>query len=122
MIKKMTSLLFISVIPLSSSLAKIGDCDEIQDGEIFYRSHSNYVEAYKKSVNPDSEEDTILWHTELFTEQYKSEYNPNIEQDVQWNIACVEKLTPKGNILTTDGKNRKFYINKHTGRVVYKSK
>ena len=95
----------------SAAEGKISDCKPIADGQVLYRSHANYVEAY------DNESQQILWHTELFSDKYRGTYDPKIEEDVQWNIAYLKTL--QGEVVTaTDGNGKRYNLDKNSGRVV----
>jgi hypothetical protein len=90
---------------------KVGDCKPICDGPVLFRSHANYVEAY------DIAHQMLLWHTELFSDKYLGVYDPKIEEDAQWNIACVTAL--QGDIVqVTDGNGKRYDVDKNSGSVI----
>lgn len=131
-IKKLSILALFACLWLSSqsAIAKIADCPAIYEGDISYRSHSNFVEAsrgnviweeYKwdrqninehlKAIN-DRE---ILWHTALIEPDKVRNYH--LEGDVQANITCIEYTTDK-HIIVSDRRNRRFTLDKETGKLL----
>ena len=104
---------YLLIAASSVSQAKIIDCEPIVSEQIKYSSHSNYVEAVEISTGK------VLWKTILFSERYVDHYNPNLEEDVQWNIACIRAI--QGNeVIVHDGKGRIFKVSKLNGRIVSK--
>jgi hypothetical protein len=103
----LTLLLFTASI----AQAKIADCEPIAYGHAIFRSHANYIEAY------DVAHQTLLWHTELFSDKYLGSYDPKIEEDVQWNIACVRGLQDNV-VLVSDGHGKRYAVDKNSGSVM----
>lgn len=104
---------FLFIAASSVSQAKIFDCEPIVSEQIKYSSHDNYVEAVDISTGK------VLWKTILFSERYVGRYNPNLEEDVQWNIACIRAV--QGNeVIVHDGKGRIFNLDKLNGKIVSK--
>ena len=59
----------------------------------------------------------LIWRTVLYKEIHGGQYDPNLEQDVQWNIACVQKLA-SDNLVASDKKGRIFLVNRYSGKIV----
>jgi outer membrane protein assembly factor BamB len=91
--------------------AKIVDCSPIVIKNTEYSSHSNYVQAVNKSTGKR------LWKTVLFKEIYTQDFNPKLEEDVQWNIACILEVR-KNVLVITDNKKRTFHVNKLIGNII----
>ncbi len=130
----------ILTMSISASYGKIGDCPAIKQKGILYLSHSNYLEAVKINQVFDYDDKArekivetkenqqfyaldqiyygkLLWHTGLFSEKYVGDYNPSLEEDVQWNISCIKEVTAD-TVIATDRRNRKFYVDKVTGKLL----
>jgi outer membrane protein assembly factor BamB len=101
-----------SAMLLSSSVcAKIADCPAISKNGTEYSSHSNYVQAINQSTGQ------LLWRTQLFTELYTKEFSPELEEDVQWNIACIREVQAK-EVVVSDKKGRIFRVNRTNGKLL----
>ncbi len=105
-----------------SSMAKIANCPAIDENNIRYRSHGNFVEASYSTHNQTNtihpkpiENKQILWHTKSL--ENDKVLDPHLEADVQFNIACVQYTTDK-HIIATDKRNRRFILDKQTGKLL----
>ncbi|GEM_PF-1535272 len=94
-----------------SCRAKIVDCPPIVSKGVEYSSHSNYVQAVEQSTRK------ILWRTALFTEVYTRKFDPNLEEDVQWNIACIREVRTS-EVLVSDRRARVFHVNRTNGSLI----
>ena len=94
----------------SAAHSKTGDCRPIVDNGVEFSTHSNYVQATEINTGK------LIWRTELFKEKFIGEYNSKLEEDVQWNLACVRTIVGD-DISVTDGKQREFKVNKKSGIV-----
>lgn len=130
--KKLSILALFACLWLSpqSAIAKIANCPAIYEGDISYRSHSNFVESsrgnaiweeYKwdrQKINEHLNEiknREVLWHTTLI--EPDKIINRHLEGDVQANITCVEYTTDT-HLIVSDKRNRRFTLNKQTGKLL----
>lgn len=95
----------------TSGLAKVGDCPPLVSQGIVYSSHGAEVQAVRQATGQ------LLWKTVLFTELYARKFDPTLEEDVQWNLACVRELRPR-EVVVTDSKGRTFRVSRADGRLV----
>jgi hypothetical protein len=93
-----------------SAYAKIIDPAPIEDGDMKYESHDNYVEAF------DSKSDKLIWKTIVYEAGYIGKFNPNLEADVQWNAIQTIKLL--GSLIyIRNARGQEFHLNKVSGKI-----
>lgn len=95
--------------------AKIADCPPVDFMGIHYSTHANYVEATNKATTE------FLWKNELYLETFTGSFNVFLESDSQLNIACIEDVTSES-ITVKDSRDRKFYLDRQSGEILYKTK
>lgn len=91
------------------ALAKVGNPPPVIDGNIIYRSHTNYVEAV------DVKSQKVRWKTIVYKDIEPQIYKPNLEKDVQWNIITSIQLI-NGSLKVTDSNGKSYYLDKHNGK------
>ena len=93
-----------------SAYAKVIDPAPVEDGEMRYESHDNYVEAF------DSKSDKLIWKTIVYEADYIGKFDTNLEADIQWNIIQTTKLL--GSLIyIRNAKGQEFHLNKITGKI-----
>jgi hypothetical protein len=94
---------------VSSSSAKVGDPPPVVDGDVVFKSHDNYVEAF------DNTSSKLLWKSIVYKAGNKSKI-PDLEEDVQWNI--IKTIRLQGELIyIRNGKGQEFLLDKRTGKV-----
>ena len=99
------------VLASPACLAKIVDCPAIARGGVEYSSHDNYVQAVRHSTG------ALVWRTVLFTEPYTREFDPQLEEDVQWNIACLREVQA-AEVVVSDRRGRIFRVSRASGKLI----
>ncbi len=108
--RKSIALTAFAMIWIASAFAKVGDPPPVVDGNVVYRSHDNYVEAF------DSKSNNRLWKTIVYEAGYVRKFDPNLEADVQMNI--IHTLRLQGDLIyIRNGKGQEFLLEKSTGKV-----
>jgi len=93
------------------SHAKIVDCPPVVADGVEYSSHANYVQATARASGE------VIWKTVLFADTYARKPNPRLEEDVQWNIACIREVG-QDEVFATDLLQRVFRLNKSSGKLL----
>jgi hypothetical protein len=91
--------------------AKVGDCPPIESEHVTFSSHANYVEAV------DTQTGKRLWRSTLFSEKNVKTIDKTLEEDVQWDVACIKEVNAS-EVVATDGKGREFHLDRFSGAIL----
>jgi hypothetical protein len=101
----------ICAVAAIGSEAKIVDCPPIESAHVTFRSHANYIETV------DAEAGKTLWRSTLFPESDVATVDKGLEEDVQWNIACIKEVNAS-EVVATDRNGRVFRLDRFSGAVL----
>lgn len=95
----------------SACAAKVADCPPLASGGTVYSSHRNHVQAVNQATGQ------LLWRTVLFADRVLPDFDPMLEEDVQWNLACLQEVRAD-RLVVSDRQGRTFQLCKDKGTLI----